>query len=410
METRENSQSSVYDHNHPPRTTKTCRRIHTPEARSIPIFPEEIIVEILSRLPVRCLLKLRCVSKSWRSLISSNHFIRAHLAVSRKDTNFACHRIISTVLLPCYSLKQCSLNSLLSGPVADAVDFDYPMKNPNNSVRVVGCCNGLVCIAINGKHFFLWNPSTRKHKKLPDADERMTRGLFITKYGFGFDECNDDYKVLGIFSGFCTAGRYETRVKVYSLRANSWKRIDVFKDGLPFDDTGKFVSGKLHWGRRVGFNSRWEIVSFDLGSEVCGTVEQPRYVEGGFSPSFGVLGGCLCVLCDFPKTSVDVWILREYGKRDSWDKLVTVPYDLGDPWKGPYSTPLCRGAKGEILLVYGSSFIVYDPKDNAFHRPKITNFDTFLEADAYVESLVSVVPDAAPKIRNQKKHGSLMNC
>ncbi|KAK4403833.1 F-box/kelch-repeat protein [Sesamum angolense] len=402
METRENSESSIYDHNHPPRTTKTRRGIHTPEAGSIPIFPEEIIVEILSRLPVRCLLKFRCVSKSWRSVISSNHFIRAHLAVSRKDTNFARHRIISTVLLPCYSLKQCSLNSLLSEPVADAADFDYPMKNPNNSVRAVGCCNGLVCIAINGKHIFLWNPSTRKHKKLPDADERMTRGLFITKYGFGFDECNDDYKVLGIFSGFCTAGRYETRVKVYSLRANSWKRIDVFKDGLPFDDTGKFVSGKLHWGRRVGFNSRWEIVSFDLGSEVCGKVEQPGYIEGGFSPSLGVLGGCLCVLCDFPKTSVDVWILREYGKRDSWDKLVTVPYDLGDPWKGPYSTPLCRGAKGEILLVYGSSFIVYDPKDNAFHRPKITNFDTFLEADVYVESLVSLVPDAAPRFKTRR--------
>ncbi|KAL0340793.1 UNVERIFIED_CONTAM: F-box protein CPR1 [Sesamum radiatum] len=325
METRENSQSSIYDHNHPPRTTKTRRRIHTPEAGSIPIFPEEIIVEILSRLSVRCLLK--------------------------------------------FSLKQCSLNSLLSEPVADAADFDYPMKNPNNSVR---------------------------------ADDE---GFVHYKYGFGFDECNDDYKVLGIFSGFCTAGRYETRVKVYSLRANSWKRILVFKDGLPFDDTGKFVSGKLHWGRRVGFNSRWEIVSFDLGSEVCGKVEQPRYIEGGFSPSLGVLGGCLCVLCDFPKTSVDVWILRDYGKRDSWDKLVTVPYDLGDPWKGPYSTPLCRGAKGEILLVYGSSFIVYDPKDNAFHRPKITNFDTFLEADVYVESLVSLVPDAAPKIQNQKKHG-----
>ncbi|KAL0403429.1 UNVERIFIED_CONTAM: putative F-box protein [Sesamum radiatum] len=378
METRENSQSSIYDHNHPPRTTKTRRRIHTPEAGSIPIFPEEIIVEILSRLPVRCLLKLRCVSKSWRSLISSNHFIRAHLAVSRKDTNFARHRIISTVLLPCYSLKQCSLNSLLSEPVADAVDFDYPMKNPNNSVRVVGCCNGLVCIAINGKHF---------------------------SCGTHLRESTRNCLVLGIFSGFCTAGRYESRVKVYSLRANSWKRILVFKDGLPFDDTGKFVSGKLHWGRRVGFNSRWEIVSFDLGSEVCGTVEQPRYVEGGFSPSLGVLGGSLCVLCDFPKTSVDVWILREYGNRDSWDKLVTVPYDLGDPWKGPYSTPLCRGAKGEILLVYGSSFIVYDQKDNALHRPKITNFATFLEADVYVESLVSLVPDAAPKFETRRNTG-----
>lgn len=281
------------------------------------------------------------------------------------------------------------MQSLLYGPVADAVDFDYPMKNPSNSVRVVGCCNGLVCIAINGKHFFLWNPSTRKYKKLPDVDERMKRGLFITKYGFGFDESNDDYKVVGVLSGFCDADRYETMVKIYSLRADSWKRIEVFDDGLPFDDAGKFVSGKLHWGKRFGSSSRWDIVCLDLGSEKRGIVAQPRYIDSVFSPSLGVIGGCLSVLCDFPKTSVDVWVLKEYGVTESWAKMVTVPY-VNDPWEGLYSTPLFIGSNGEILLVYGTRFIIYDPKDNRFRRPKMRNFSTFFEADVYSESLVSI--------------------
>lgn len=273
--------------------------------------------------------------------------------------------------------------------MADAVDCDYPMKNPKNSVRVVGCCNGIVCIAINGKHFFLWNPSTRKYKQLPDVDDKMKRGLFITKYGFGFDELNDDYKVVGILSGFCNAGRYETMVKIYSLRSDSWKRIDVFNDGLPFDDSGKFVNGKLHWGRRFGLNSKWDIVSLDLGSEICALVEQPSYGESGFSPSLGVLEGCLCVLCDFPNTSMDVWILKQYGARESWTKVVTVPY-LDEPWNAPHLTPLCIGAKGEILLVYGSSFLAFDEKEWSFRRPRIRNLDTFLEADVYIESLVSL--------------------
>lgn len=277
----------------------------------------------------------------------------------------------------------------MSGPAADAADLDYPMKNPKNSVRVVGCCNGIVCIAVNGRHFFLWNPSTRRYKKLAEVDDRMKRGLFITKYGFGFDEVNDDYKVVGVLSGFCSGGRYESVVKIYSLRHDSWKMIDVFKDGLPFDDNGRFVNGKLHWGRRFGMDSKWEIVSFDLGSEVCGKVEQPSYLDRGFSPSLGVIEGCLCVMCDFPKTSVDVWILKKYGVRDSWMKLVVVPY-LDDPWRGPFSTPLCIGAKGEILLVYGSSFVVYDPKESSFRRPKIRNFNSFLEADVCIESLVSL--------------------
>ncbi|XP_057784545.1 F-box/kelch-repeat protein At3g23880-like [Salvia miltiorrhiza] len=356
------------------RNTKIRRKSHH--------LPEEIIAEILARLPVRSLLRFRCVSQSWRRLISSRHFCDAHLQISSKDPNFSRRRAIATVLLPFYTLKQCSLHSLLLGPAADAADLDYPMKNPRNSIRVVGCCNGLVCIAVNGKHFFLWNPSTKRHKKLADADDRMKSGLFITKYGFGFDETNDDYKVLGILSGFCNSGRYESVVKIYSLRRDSWKVIDAFKDGLPFDDNGKFVSGKLHWGRRFGMESKWDIVCLDLGSESCVSVNQPSYLDGGFIPSLGVIWGSLCVMCDFPKVSVDVWVLK-----DSWMKLVVLPY-FDDPWKGPYSTPLCIGGKGEILLVYGSAFIVYNPKQASFRRPKITNIGTFLEADVYVESLV----------------------
>lgn len=233
---------------------------------------------------------------------------------------------------------------------------------------------------------------------MPDADDRMKKGLFITKYGFGFDEANDDYKVVGVLSGFCSGGSYESVVKIYSLRHGSWKAIDVFKDGLPFDDNGKFVSGKLHWGRRSGMDSKWDIVSFDLGNEVRGTVNQPSYLDRGFAPSLGAIEGKLCVMCDYPKVSVDVWILKQYGESDSWMKVVIVPY-LDDPWKGPYSTPLCIGAKGEILLAYGSSFVVYDPKEGSLRRPMMRNFNTFLEADVYTESLVSL--DLEPRKQNK---------
>ncbi|KAL9165480.1 hypothetical protein ABFS82_06G173500 [Erythranthe guttata] len=377
------------DHHQPSRITR--RRIQTPaSAAAAAAFPEELIEEILSRLPVNSLLKFRSVSKSWRALISDKKFISAHLKNSSKNTNFTLRRIISTIILPYYTLKHCSLHSLLSGPLTNAVDSDYPMKNPQNSVRIVGCCNGLVCIAVNGKHFFIWNPSTKKYKKLPDVDDFIEQGLFITKYGFGFDESNDDYKVVGILSGFCNRDRYETMVKVYSLRTNSWKRIDVFNDGLPFDDTAKFVSGKLHWGKRNGSNSKWDIVSFDLASGVCGNVARPSYVETDFSPSLGVLGGCLCVLSNSRKSSVDVWVMKEYGVSESWTKIVTVPY-LDVPWEGPYSTPLCVGSNGEILLMYGSNLMIYSPRDNRFRRPKIRNFGAFLEADVYCESLVPLV-------------------
>ncbi|RXH90692.1 hypothetical protein DVH24_035456 [Malus domestica] len=42
-------------------------------------IPEEILFEILVRLPVKSLLRFRCVCKSWNTLISSPDFRNAHL-------------------------------------------------------------------------------------------------------------------------------------------------------------------------------------------------------------------------------------------------------------------------------------------------------------------------------------------
>ena len=61
-------------------------------------FPDEIIREILSRLPVKSLLQFRSVSKHWKSLISDKHFIQSHYKIA--ETLSTRHRI----LVPVYPL------------------------------------------------------------------------------------------------------------------------------------------------------------------------------------------------------------------------------------------------------------------------------------------------------------------
>ncbi|KAL7132225.1 hypothetical protein ABFS83_12G057800 [Erythranthe nasuta] len=378
------------------------RRNRTPAAE---IFPEEIMEEILLRLPVKSLLKFRCVSKSWCSLISSNRFIKAHLKISIKDTNnFTRQNIISSFSPPGKILKQCSLSSLFYGiGTTNAVDIDFPNRNPNDSVRVVGSCNGLICTILNEKLIYLWNPSTRKFKKLPNADDRIK---VISKYGFGFDECNEDYKVLVVVSSFCIEGGFETMVKLYSLRTNSWKRIEDLAHDRLSGSTGKFVSGKLHWVRRSGPNhsARWDIVSFDLGSEICGSVALPHYFGTCSSPSLEVLGECLCVLGHIPTIEMVVWVLKEYGVTNSWARILRVT----NSWarissvsyrrrsnlrrESPLLTPFGIGPEGKILLMIGSRFMIYNPRNNCFRPPRIMNFGGSLEPpQVYCESLVEIV-------------------
>ncbi|KAK4356867.1 hypothetical protein RND71_022477 [Anisodus tanguticus] len=299
---------------------------------TIPILPPELITEILSRVPVKSLLQFRCVSKSWLALISSNEFVNTHLSLSANNKEYTHHRLISSFVQPEYNLKDCSLGSLLYGFVTEAFDLDYPMKNPHKSVWIVGSVNGLICLAIEENDLFLWNPSIRKFKKLPDSRPTLRCGYYFM-YGFGYDEVHDDYKVVGIFCIFGSGSSYDVEVKIYGLKSDSWRNVDDFQGGLLLNDSGKFVNGKLHWATtaRLGEYNGWDIISIDLTDEKWGKVEQPCYEEGNFDFVLGVLENDLSVLCNYHKTRADVWVMKEYGVKDSWTKMYTIkcPNDPG---------------------------------------------------------------------------------
>lgn len=60
-------------------------------------LPNELIIAILMRLPVKSLLRFRCVSnKSWFSLISDPHFAKSHFELTAAPT----YRLL---YLPCYA-------------------------------------------------------------------------------------------------------------------------------------------------------------------------------------------------------------------------------------------------------------------------------------------------------------------
>ncbi|KAI5440947.1 hypothetical protein KIW84_010424, partial [Lathyrus oleraceus] len=53
----------------------------------ITAVPDELIAEVLSLLTVKSLLRLKCVSKSWNSLISDPFFVKIHSHKSSQNTN-----------------------------------------------------------------------------------------------------------------------------------------------------------------------------------------------------------------------------------------------------------------------------------------------------------------------------------
>ncbi|KAL8557672.1 hypothetical protein ACS0TY_004950 [Phlomoides rotata] len=123
---------------------------------------------------------------------------------------------------------------------------------------------------------------------------------------------------------------------------------------------GFYASGKLHW-RRLDLIYSCDIVSFDLSSHVYGLVGLPSCTEGKFFQWLGVLRGCLSVHKFHRNGDLDVWLMKENGVRDSLEKVATVSF-YNDLPNDSIPNPLAIGPNGEILLIYQSSFVIYNPK------------------------------------------------
>ncbi|KAF7837207.1 F-box/kelch-repeat protein [Senna tora] len=355
----------------------------------MPILPPELIVEILSWLPVKFLLRFRCVCKYWKSLISDPQFAKKHLRMSTMDTKFTRHNIIFCFAKPRFTVRSCSLDSVCNNLPTSAVKMKYPLKARNRYDLLVGSCNGLLCFAIKQSHVLVWNPSIRISKKSPYLDIQRREGSY-TIYGFGYDHLTDKYKVVAIFC-YDSDGRgaYKTEVKVYTLGSNSWRRIQEFPSGVPYDDMGKFVSGTLNWlaSRTSASRSSFVVISLDLGKESYVELSQPDYEAGVSTLTLGVLRDCLCILSHYGTYS-NVWIMKDFGVKESWTKLLRIPY-LVYPLSLLCTKDGCISESSEILLQYGSNLHFYDSRNSTFVRPEIQNANGWHDAEVYVESLIS---------------------
>ncbi|KAI4317713.1 hypothetical protein L6164_025562 [Bauhinia variegata] len=364
----------------------TPGEVHAPPQGSqpFPTLPPELLVEVLSRLPVKSLLQLRCVCKSWKSLISDPQFVKKHLQMSVMDPKFTHHKLIFQFSKRSFTLKYCSVYSIFNYSSTRAAVLKYPTTYRGYDM-IVGSCNGLLCFANKQKGVLLCNPSMRTLKESPFLGNEPRVGSY-TVYGFGYDHLNDCYKVVAIFCYSEGRNAYKTDVKVYTLGTSYWRRILEFPV-VPYDDTGKFVSGTgtINWVGKSTTGSRypWVIVSLDLGKETYQEVLQPDY-EVGLVVSLGVLRDCLCI-CHYYNTHLDLWLMKDCGLTVSWTKLVTIHEDITS------FKPLCTSEIGEILSETVPNFNIglYDPRDSKVKHPEIKNIKGWVEAEVYVESLVS---------------------
>ncbi|KAM3396167.1 hypothetical protein P3S68_005173 [Capsicum galapagoense] len=349
LEEQTSSETEVFDlsRKHPVSDEASHQHLNQSNPTNL-YWPTEIVTEILSRLPVKSLLRFKSVLKSWSSLICSPEFTKYHLSLSANNNkDYTNHSVLWRIAQPELNLEE----SL----VMEETNLDYHMKNSGIACVIEGSVNGLICLVNEAKELFRWNPAVRKYKKLPDFSTKLKDDGQCT-YGFGYDDIHDDYKVVCIFSVTCYPRNFQ-EINIYSLKDDSWRTV--------------------HCSRRVtriDIKSGWSITSFHLSNEKWRKVERPYYGEEDKFLVLGVLESNLSMISNNSTTHVDVWVMKECENKESWRKIFTVNYSLY-PVDYLFSHSFFLSKRREFLLMVHDKIMIYNPKDNISNSLHINELD-----------------------------------
>ncbi|XP_028123951.1 putative F-box/kelch-repeat protein At3g17570 [Camellia sinensis] len=115
-------------------------------------LPHQII---LSRLPVKSLLRSKLVCKEWCHSIYTPQFTKLHLSQSQLTTTH--HVALLESRNPPSSIALRSIESH-SDELVIEIHNSFKYLYPNS--KIISSCNGLLLIALSHKTFIVWNPST----------------------------------------------------------------------------------------------------------------------------------------------------------------------------------------------------------------------------------------------------------
>ncbi|KAK4707882.1 hypothetical protein R3W88_028807 [Solanum pinnatisectum] len=251
-------------------------------------FQEETLTDILSRLPVRSLLRFKCVSKYLKTLIDDPIFRKQHLNRAKNDQNS------QKCSISCYHLS--------SDQHVGVQELDFPSNLKPQYCDVYE--NNL------GRYsFLLWNPSTGESIELPTSKFSSVEE-YPTCYGMNFDSANDDYKILRIPKGWNEYCR-DVLGEILSLKSGYWRKIDAYPRNI--------------LSRLYGIHSLTIIHGHFIGLLLFGEIIPLPEKMWLANSNIGVseLGGMLCAYTNSyyqRKRTFKLWVLKDYGLKDSWNE------------------------------------------------------------------------------------------
>lgn len=361
-------------------------------SKAIDYLPEDVVIRILSLLPVKSLIRFKCVCKSWFAQIGSHSFIAEHLLHAN------LHKDNGVLLLKVYLNGGDDVSFfLLSEETLEVLEIVHLPQGLSGAqrLRMIGSCNGIVCLSIEyEKYVFLWNPATREIKALQGS--AIPGGLCdcsgLYHVSFGFDAKSNDCKVVRSVSFLKknTAEWTPRQAEIYSLSSDSWRLLNA---NLPAANINRenvvCLNGICYWQSD-------SLISFDMSSEVFDSTPFP---DMNFVVKLTVVNDSIALVRDVKddqgRQCFETWVLGEWGVKESWTKVYKfgpVPKFVGKPLGIAKNGGLIllKTEDGQLVLSdYTTSQVKFLQIETSSHQ----NVEFF----SYKESLLSLNSPTEPR-------------
>ncbi|KAL3501548.1 hypothetical protein ACH5RR_035997 [Cinchona calisaya] len=226
-------------------------RALTPKISTIiPPLPDDILVEILSKLPAKSVLVCRCVCRSWKDLTSTPEFLALHLNKNRVPTIVVQQRTI------CDSKKEISLIDCWGATEKTTrTPRKISVSSDSQIPEFLYACNGLLIFLEDCKlqHYCLLNPTTQQKVRL-FTPEGSIYGVFFHPF------VKAQYCVL--WGGLFLRKDGRLRIRILDLdwsksqsheQTLNWRELSYDDDDAPVSHEPKFqsppviVDGVFYW-------------------------------------------------------------------------------------------------------------------------------------------------------------------
>ncbi|CAD5327427.1 unnamed protein product [Arabidopsis thaliana] len=266
-------------------------------------IPLDLIVEIVSSLPAKSIVRFRSVSKLWSSIITTPDFTSS--VVTRSLSSRPCvllifqkHDKLFFFASPVHQKKTCP----------NVENFQYTIPN-NGKLQRCESVHGLIYLETSTNVMFIRNPITKSFFTLPKLDSKEGRPLT----GFlGYDPINGKYKVLCIL-------KERNKIGILTLGAQeSWRILSKgFLSHYKVTGYAKCIDGVIYYEGSFGDGLRQElaIMSFDLRSEKFSLIKHPK--KSSIATCWSSYEGRLALVSSIA-SGVSLWILEDADNHKQW--------------------------------------------------------------------------------------------